>query len=694
MEALRSSARWYVERFGWAVAPVWLNGGAECQCPLGASCPEPGKHLASGLGVAREVDDVDAIWTDDSKGIGLGVLTGSESKLLVLDVRRDAALTRARLGMHGFVHTQQSPSGGEHWFFRIGESDAILGGRTEVDLVEHAWVLGDGAFVALAPRPGYAWVGGSQVLLHDLTTPPESLMLVLTRNGLISGVARVDRDAPWRTSPGKPLLGGDPRTYTRTGDVRRLIDIAGGYLLYTPSLGWKVWTESGWEGEERAMNELRKAALDLPQLHLNEGRQSKLDGKETLSKDAFKWAGRSQQRPSSSLLGDLDTDQRVLVPNETFWDAQDHLVGLPVDDGAGRVIDLARGTILPDEENQRVLRISRRVGVTYNGESWGSIRLHAHWFPKYIADLERANGAAWVRLLQRAAGMSLYGRRRGSGANTDAIMVLKGATRSGKSTFIECLLAVAGDYAAPLDENLLFGTAGNIEYAIAGIYGARILTGSEPPDTERRALNISMLKKVTGGDSLKGRLPYGRQSISFRSEAVLWLATNRALEISDEAVWRRLKYFNFASSLDFSGKADEPRLRGALSSDPVEMRAALAWMLEGARDFAAEGWGDTTVWDEARTTEMSAFDPLTRFLDETVTWTGRSEDWFEEASLSAAFERWRMGEASDEWMAGYRKQRTELVHRIERAGFVFDPGGRLFTGGTLTTLIPGTFSRF
>ena len=66
--------------------------------------------------------------------------------------------------------TQITPSGGEHWLFRLAEGVAVYGGRKQITLGPGLTVLGDGTFVVVGPRRGYAWGGGPDVLIrHGLT---------------------------------------------------------------------------------------------------------------------------------------------------------------------------------------------------------------------------------------------------------------------------------------------------------------------------------------------------------------------------------------------------------------------------------------------------------------------------------------------------------------------------------------------
>ena len=85
--------------------------------------------------------------------------------------------------------------------------------------------------------------------------------------------------------------------------------------------------------------------MDLPDVHLAEGRDSKRAATTPSSKDAFKWAGKSQHRATAAIFGDLQTDERVLVPSAKNWDAEGWIAGLPVTAGVGRLVNLRTGRV-------------------------------------------------------------------------------------------------------------------------------------------------------------------------------------------------------------------------------------------------------------------------------------------------------------------------------------------------------------
>ena len=292
---------------------------------------------------------------------------------------------------------------------------------------------------------------------------------------------------------------------------------------------------------------------------------------------------------------------------------------------------------------------------------------------KFISDLQRDYGHEWVRLLQRAAGASLYGRQ-GVDGDTDAVFVLKGPPRCGKSTFAECMLAVSGQYGKAMPHNLLFGDKGNPEFADAAVQGFRVLTFSEPPMNAE--LNTTKLKTLSGGDSLTGRLPYGREEISFQPEVSMWLSTNHPLEVNDEAVWRRMKFFNFEHT--YEGADEMPGLRKAVTQDPDELKLALAWMLEGSVAWGVSGWGDTSMWSETTSDEKSKYDVKEKWRADSLEVTGSLVDTFTLSEMMSHFSSWLALNGEDAPSMPKNAVRQEMENMVKRAGELEQPHQAVF----------------
>ena len=336
------------------------------------------------------------------------------------------------------------------------------------------------------------WVGGAKVLVERRAHRPlrRAADAADQRGPDQAASTTIDQDAPWRTRPGTPLVGGAPRTYTRRGDVRRLVDHARRPDAVHPGARLAgAGPSPGGVAPERSETMLSSYVMDLPDVHraeaaeLKAARQGHPDRRTRSSGPS-----RSEQRATAAILGDLQSDERVLVPSANDWDAEGCIAGLPVTAGIGRLVDLRTGEIVLDA---RTRRVSRSLGAPYDDGPGGDLKLlwelGARWAGrgsgsyKYITDLEGQMGTE-----TRSGCCNVPpGRRCTDGAassgDTDAVFVLKGPARSGKSTFAECLLKVAGQYGKAQNHNLLFGDRGNPEFTDAAIYGYRVMTLSEPP---------------------------------------------------------------------------------------------------------------------------------------------------------------------------------------------------------------------
>ncbi|MCU0760331.1 MAG: TonB-dependent receptor, partial [Steroidobacteraceae bacterium] len=97
------------------------------------------------------------------------------------------------------------------------------------------------------------------------------------------------------------------------------------------------------------------------------------------------------------------------------------------------------------------------------------------------------------------------------------LFLLWGAGRNGKSTFFEILRRLAGDYGVQADFDTFLdkglGSSGGPRNDLARLHGARVVTTSEA--AEGRRLNESLVKSLTGGDTIAARFLY-KEAFEFR----------------------------------------------------------------------------------------------------------------------------------------------------------------------------------
>src|SRR5437667_6274282 len=104
-----------------------------------------------------------------------------------------------------------------------------------------------------------------------------------------------------------------------------------------------------------------------------------------------------------------------------------------------------------------------------------------------------------IEFLQRAAGYSLTGD-----VSEQVLFLLHGPGANGKSTLLNLLLGLLGDYAKPAPPHLLLATPGERHPTeVADLYGARFVSSVEVGEGRRMAEEL--VKQLKGGDKRKAR---------------------------------------------------------------------------------------------------------------------------------------------------------------------------------------------
>jgi P4 family phage/plasmid primase-like protien len=149
------------------------------------------------------------------------------------------------------------------------------------------------------------------------------------------------------------------------------------------------------------------------------------------------------------------------------------------------------------------------------------------------------------RWIQTLVGYSLQG------GNPERVLVIaKGETTSGKSTFAEALRAALGRYAGPFNLSLFRERQDEGPRAdIVGSLARRMLFASEA--SAEWTLHADSVKRFTGGDPVQARRLNSNALIERVPAFTPWLVTNSYPQIpgADLALWRRLKAAPFGASI-------------------------------------------------------------------------------------------------------------------------------------------------
>jgi P4 family phage/plasmid primase-like protien len=435
-------------------------------------------------------------------------------------------------------------------------------------------------------------------------------------------------------------------TYGRTdaANARRLVYFNQGHYKFVPDLGWFRWENNRFVLDKEKM--LFQAAIDAAEFVV-----------QTPANDAqVKWAQSSINKDRIvNAITIAGTDPEVQV-QALEMDAQPNDLCTPQG-----IVNLQTGEIrAPD---RRIDLSTRQTTVSPNKIS---TPLWSGFLKDVLQDEER------IAYLQELLGSSLFGDSR-----FHVLPVLVGSGANGKSTLLDVVAGVLGDYAATMPENFLLDANGAAHPTeIARLRGVRFAMASETrPDGK---FNESRVKMLTGGDTLSARF-MNQNFFDFKPTHTLFLALNHlpAVKSGGDGFWRRLRKIDFNITI-----APEKRKENlAQLMIETEGPGILQWMIEGAVRVTTQGFSEPDSVKAATLTYRHEEDHIAKFVDEriVVAATGTAT----KTSVFNAYRNWCIdnGEKYITQNALAREIRSRLnVGETDGAGI------RMFTGIELVDL--------
>jgi putative DNA primase/helicase len=236
---------------------------------------------------------------------------------------------------------------------------------------------------------------------------------------------------------------------------------------------------------------------------------------------------------------------------------------------ANGTIDLRRGVLLPFTREDLM---TKRSPAIFDG---------AARCPTWLAFLDQifAGDAEMIGFMRRSAGYCL------SGSTVERVLfILFGAGRNGKSTFLEVIRHVLGDYASGTPASTILSQRNKgIPNDIARLKGARFVSASETSDGAE--IDEAFIKIATGGDTITARF-LNAEFFDFRPQFKIWLATNHKplIKGTDPAVWDRIRL------VPFMVRIPEEQLDKALRDKLIlEADGILGWMIGGCLEWQRLG---------------------------------------------------------------------------------------------------------
>jgi putative DNA primase/helicase len=261
-----------------------------------------------------------------------------------------------------------------------------------------------------------------------------------------------------------------------------------------------------------------------------------------------------------------------------------------------------------------------------------------HW-KKFIMEIMNYN-AELIHFIQNAAGWAITGD-----TSEQSMFILFGTGANGKSTFLNTIMNLLGDYAiATPTETFMRKSGDHISNDIARLRGTRFVTSIEVE--EGRRLSEPLIKKITGNDKMTARFLYG-EFFDFTPTFKLFMATNHkpVIKGTDHGIWRRIKLIPFTTRIEEENQ--DKHLEQKLMQEGAGI---LNWLIEGAMRWYAEGLKTPNVIVNATSEYRSEMDVIGNFIKECCIQTEgvsiRSrelfksyQDWCDENNEHAVSER-------------------------------------------------------
>jgi putative DNA primase/helicase len=398
---------------------------------------------------------------------------------------------------------------------------------------------------------------------------------------------------------------GEPFAMTDLGNAERLKANHGDKIRYDVSRKvWRVWDGRRW-AIDRAMKLSAFAANTARNIRKEAGVMPPSDAGQTdRGAKLYAWGVRSESREKiASMVELLKSIPGVAIAADQF-DTDN--MAFNVENGT---LDLRTGNLKPHNRADLITKLSP---ITYDPDATDD---------RWTQFLEDSTGgdASLIEYLKALVGYTLTGK-----TIEEIIIIVWGPAASGKSTFIEAVRYIMGDYGRVISPELLMRSkaAKNSSAAspeVAALAGARMAAGSELE--QGREFDVGMTKQMTGGDAITARHLYG-EPFDFVPQYTIWLGLNDCPKVSasDCGMWRRLVRVGFDRAVpkDKRDKTLKPHLRSPSGGAP----AVLAWAVQGCVQWQRDG----LVLPEAVRRSTDAYkeesDPLATFFDDCLDVTG------------------------------------------------------------------------
>jgi len=368
---------------------------------------------------------------------------------------------------------------------------------------------------------------------------------------------------------------------------------------------------------------------------------------------AIRWALQSESVNRRNALLESAKSMLPIATTIDQFDLDPYMLGVK-----NGVIDLRTGKFQRGRPDQM---ISKSCGCEFNQDAK---------CPRWELFLEELfpNNPEIINFVRLAFGYSLT-----SLISEQLFFLLYGTGANGKSTFLETIKVVLGDYAATTPFSTFEASRFDSDRStndLASLKGVRFVTASEVREQSR--FNEARLKSLTGGDQISARFLY-REYFTYQPAFKIWLCVNHRPKVDDTspAFWRRIRLIPFERQ--FLDVERDPQLKEKLLN---ELPGILNWAIAGCIAWQNNGLPMPKQVRAATEKYKDSNDVVMQFLSDT---TLRGESLRVEAgNLYSAYQKWcgRNGESWLSWTMfgrrmsdmGFERGKTSGTRRYQYCG--------------------------
>lgn len=395
--------------------------------------------------------------------------------------------------------------------------------------------------------------------------------------------------APNGPSGGRPPSGLTAQNLTDTGNAMRFARHLGHDFRYcAPWKSWLFWDGKRWTRDHQ--NQALGATAQVIAMIYAEAAEARARNDVDLAEDLVKHAHATEAAQKRRAILELARAEPPLPIAHEVLDSNPWLFNV-----ANGTIDLRTGEL---RQHERTDFITKLAPVVYAASATA---------PTWDAFLARVLPSAEVRaFIQRFVGYALTGN-----TSAHALLFFYGTGANGKSTLLNVLLALLGEYAAPAPADLLLSDRhARHPTELADLKGVRLSVAAEIEGN--REFAEARLKMLTSDDPIKARR-MGEDFWDFTPTHKLVIAANYKPVVrgTDEGIWRRINLVPFDETI--RPEERDPFLADKLRS---ELSGILNWALRGLAEWRSGGLSPPGAVKAASSNYRTEMDVIGRFLED------------------------------------------------------------------------------